>query len=228
MAVTTNIYGYIYDTEGQKITSGRIIVSLSQDFITIDGSKVAPFLVQSDLGTGGLIDFNLCPTSNNVSGSAYGQPYPKGVLYTFEFDPAPNDNSLPLVNKDGYWRELFDVPHISDTVEDNQISMGALVPAVYGLPVNNPTFASLTDARLLTPEQKATLTGGPANNADALHSHGVGGSYTNLLKIDEAPSAQTDYAQIYLMASGVTPNKQIIVYGKLENGSTYIIATGVV
>lgn len=229
MAITTNIYGYLYKSDGTKITTGNIIVSLSQDFTSIDGNKVAPFITTQSLSAEGLIDFDLFATVNNVSGSSYGAPYPTGVAYMFEFDPEPTNLSVALIRKNGYWRAQFIIPHISDTVASNQVGIGSLVPALSSAITYNPSYVSVTDPNLLTAEQKALLTDGISSNADDLHSHGaVSNTLVSLTKITSIPAPLTDYAYIYMTTTGTSPNKEIRVIGLLENGTEFLLASVVV
>jgi hypothetical protein len=49
VATLTNIYGYIYDAQGDKVRRGILRITLQQDMISVDGTKVAPFTVIAPL-----------------------------------------------------------------------------------------------------------------------------------------------------------------------------------
>lgn len=224
MSVTTRVYGYLYKADGTLITTGKMIISVLQDFISIDGYKIAPFLKTATLGAGGLLDVDLVATTNTLVGSVYGQPYPLGVVYQFEFDPSPSDTSIAVYRKDGYWKSLFAVPHVSDTTASNEIGLGALTPATTSSTTASATYVLTTDPRMLTLEQKIGLTDG--GNADDLHVHSIVNDNVIQLAAVTAPSTPSaGFCYIYATSSGITPNKTVTVWGKLENGSAFIIGS---
>jgi hypothetical protein len=51
MATLTQIVGYVYNAIGAKIKTGRLTLTLQQDIISVDGTKVAPVPVVIDLTT---------------------------------------------------------------------------------------------------------------------------------------------------------------------------------
>lgn len=225
MSITTRIYGYIYSPDGTKQTTGKLIVSLMYDFVSIDGYKIAPFLTTCTLnGTTGLIDFDLAATENEVAGSIYGQPYPLGVTYQFEFDPNPSDTSTPVYRKDGYWKALYSIPHVSDTVASNEVGFGALVQALSYDVTASASYVLTGDARMLTQEQKDGLTDG--GNADDLHVHTpLSSDYVTLGAVADPGVPPANSCYIYVSASGVSPNRVLSVLGVLDDDSTYIIGS---
>lgn len=225
-AITTNIYGYLYKSDGTKILTGNILISLTQDFLSIEGHKVAPFLKTASLSGTGLIDFDLFATANDVTNSIYGAPYPLGVAYTFEFDPAPLDQSIALMRKDGYWRGVFSIPHVSDTPGSNQVSIGALIPVTSAASVYSASYLSTSSTKLLTQEAKDILVGGVASNADALHIHNpITSTVITLQPVVTPPTATTDFAYIYMTTTGTTPSKVINLVALLEDDSEHILVT---
>lgn len=229
MAITTNITGYLYKSDGTKIITGNLIVSLTQDFISIQGDKVAPFIQVFSLSSLGLIDFDLYATSNSVSSTTYGQPYPTGLAYTFEFDPDPTNQAVALSRKNGYWRAMFDVPHVSDTLASNQIGVGALIPVSTSSVTYNPSYALASDSRMLLQSEKNILTGGVTSDAGSLHTHTTMADSIAVLSVVAAPSTPSaNQSIIYMTSSGVSPNKQLSLVGELEDGTEFIIATAVV
>jgi hypothetical protein len=208
MPTLTRIVGYIYNAIGSKVTSGRLTLTLQQDIISVDGTKVAPVPVEIDLdplpapsgvavfviGTAGsttysyrivavdndgnyttpstavttatgnatlngsnynyiswtavpgaasyrvygrtsgseqliattaLTEYNdtglapsgALPTVNTTGGYVYQQVYatvgasPSGVAYYVEYDPDPDDTSMPVNHKPGYWYNYWTVPN---------------------------------------------------------------------------------------------------------------------
>jgi hypothetical protein len=45
----TNIFGYLFDALGQRVKAGTISLTLQQDMVSVDGTKVAPFTVTAPL-----------------------------------------------------------------------------------------------------------------------------------------------------------------------------------
>lgn len=223
-SVTTRVYGYLYKADGTKITTGKMIISVLQDFISIDGYKIAPFIKSSTLSGTGLLDVDLVATSNAVPASIYGQPYPTGIVYQFEFDPSPSDTTIGITRKDGYWKALYSIPHVSDTDASNEIGLGALTPVTTTSVTASPTYVLTTDTRMLTQEQKDGLTDG--GNADDLHVHTpLSSDYVTLGAVADPGVPPANSCYIYVSASGVSPNRVLSVLGVLDDDSTYIIGS---
>jgi hypothetical protein len=49
MATLTRILGYLNDASGNPVKQGKLSLTLQQDMVSIDGTKVAPFTVSADL-----------------------------------------------------------------------------------------------------------------------------------------------------------------------------------
>ncbi len=123
MPTLTQIIGSLYDGEGNVVTQGKITMRLQQDIVSVDGTKVAPFVIEEDLSlVGGVFDKSVYAT---VGAS------PAGVAYFVEFDPDPTNTDLPPNQKDGYWSNYWAVPNTS------LISLGTFVSAHRGEPYNN-------------------------------------------------------------------------------------------
>lgn len=227
-AVTTRIRGHMYKPDGTKITTGKIIVSLTYDFISIDGYKIAPFLKVCTLDeTTGLIDFYLAATVNDLEGSIYGQPYPLGVSYQFEFDPNPSDATTPIYRKDGYWKALYTIPHISDDAYDNEVSFGALVQALSSEVTTSASFIPITDPRMLTQFQRDLLTHGEI--ADVLHTHTpLNNNLITLFAITDPGTPEENECYLFLTSVGTTPNCVITLWGRMEDNSTFIVGSTIV
>jgi hypothetical protein len=102
-ATLTNVQGSIYNASGTVITTGKMYITLQQDVISVDGTKVAPSTVTVDLSaTSGVINVNLYATQGAT---------PSGVYYLVEYDPTPTDTTKPMRLKDGYWRNYWSVPN---------------------------------------------------------------------------------------------------------------------
>lgn len=123
MATLTNIIGFLYTPQGAIITEGILHVTLQQDMISVDSTKVAPFTVSVDLSTtGGEVDIDVYATEGAT---------PAGLAYKAEFDPDPLDISKPIKNKDGYWRNYWAVPNAGS------VALGSFVTALRGIPAFN-------------------------------------------------------------------------------------------
>ena len=108
MPTLTNIQGSVYSSSGAVVTAGKLYITLQQDIISVDGTKVVPSTVTVDLAaTAGVINVSLYAT---VGAS------PAGVKYFIEYDPTPADLTVPRKQKDGYWRNYWAVPNTGAVV----------------------------------------------------------------------------------------------------------------
>lgn len=123
MPTLTRIFGNLFDAEGNTVNYGVLSMRLQQDIISVDGTKVAPFTVEHDFSTATLFDVDVYATIG---------AYPEGVAYFVEFDPDPDDTSRPASQKDGYWRNYWQVPNQSS------VALGTFVPALRGEPNYTP------------------------------------------------------------------------------------------
>lgn len=126
-----NISGYLYNAQGQVITTGILTLQLQQDMV-YNSQKVVPFTITVDLSTtSGLFDKTVFPT---VGAS------PAGIAYKLEYDPDPTDTEKPMKNKPGYFRNYIAVP------DQASLSLGAIVSALRGQPSANymPVGGSLS------------------------------------------------------------------------------------
>ncbi len=123
MATLTRIFGTLYDAEANPINQGVLSIRLQQDIISVDGTKVAPFTVSHDFSTATLFDVDVYATIG---------AYPEGVAYFAEFDPDPDDTSRPASQKDGYWRNYWQVP------DQSSVALGTFIPALRGEPNYTP------------------------------------------------------------------------------------------
>ncbi len=120
MATLTNVIGTLYDATGVPVSVGTVYITLQQDIISVDGTKVAPTTTQVNLAsTAGVIDVDLYAT---VGAS------PSGVAYFVEYDPDPSDLTKPRRNKTGYWSNYWAVPNTSS------VTLGSFAPALRGSP----------------------------------------------------------------------------------------------
>jgi hypothetical protein len=102
-ATLTNVQGSIFNASGTVITTGKLYITLQQDIISVDGTKVAPSTVTVDLSaTAGAINVSLYATQGAL---------PSGIYYLVEYDPTPTDITKPMRLKDGYWRNYWSVPN---------------------------------------------------------------------------------------------------------------------
>ena len=123
MATLTRIFGFLYNSAGQVITTGKITMQLQQDMVSVDGTKVAPFTITADLSTAaGFFEKYVYAT---VGAS------PAGLSYYVEFDPTPSDTTKPPSQKDGYWRNYWAVPNTAS------VPLGNFVSAHRGEPLSN-------------------------------------------------------------------------------------------
>lgn len=148
MPITTNVSGVLYKPDGTLIEEGKLFINLAQDFTAIDGTKVAPFTSEIVISTGGSTFFSVFATSNSVNGSAYSSPVPTGLTYTIEFDPDPNNTSLAISRKNGYWKNVVDIPHVSDTPANNNITISSLTPATTSSPSYGDPYVPINDPRV--------------------------------------------------------------------------------
>lgn len=128
MPTLTNVQGNIYSASGTVITTGKIYITLQQDIISVDGTKVAPSTVTVDLAvTSGTINVNLYATEGATPG---------GIYYLVEYDPTPTDTTKPMRLKDGYWRNYWSVPNTASVVSVGSFSpiqrRGEIVPPAVG------------------------------------------------------------------------------------------------
>ena len=116
MPTLTNIQGSVYSASGSVVTTGKLYITLQQDIISVDGTKVVPSTVTVDLAaTSGVININLYATTGAT---------PAGIKYFVEYDPTPTDLTVPRKQKDGYWRNYWDVPNTGSVV-----SVGSFPPS---------------------------------------------------------------------------------------------------
>lgn len=124
MPTLTRITGYLYNALGATVTTGKVRITAQQDFISVDGTKVAPFSITVDLSTtAGLVDVQLYATVGAT---------PSGLAYFVEFDPTPTDLSKPIKTKDGYWSNYWTVPNTGSV-----IPLGNFSNAIRGAPLSN-------------------------------------------------------------------------------------------
>jgi hypothetical protein len=159
MATLTRIQGYIYDATGTVRTVGELHITAQQDFISVDGTKVAPFTKTVDLSaSAGLVDVFLYATVGAT---------PSGLAYFVEFDPDPDDLTKPMRNKNGYWNNYWSV---ADTVVT--VPIGNFTTALRGSASQNymPTHGTVNtdaDAFFVGPAQANTTKRIIANQIDA-------------------------------------------------------------
>ena len=104
MPALTNVTGTLYTSSGAAITTGKLYITLPQDMVAGDGTKVIPSTVTVDLAaTSGAINVSLAPTSTAS---------PAGMYYFIEYDPAPSDTTKSRRQKDGYWWNWWNVPAV--------------------------------------------------------------------------------------------------------------------
>lgn len=121
MATLTNVIGTLYDAQGVALNVGKVYITLQQDIISVDGTKVAPTVVEVNLAsTAGVIDVDIYATIGAT---------PAGVAYLVEYDPTPADTSKPRSQKPGYWRNYWSVPNTAS------VTLGSFVPTLRGSPV---------------------------------------------------------------------------------------------
>jgi hypothetical protein len=117
-----NITGFLYNATGQVISTGSITLQLQQDMV-FNNQKVAPFTLTIDLSTtGGYVDWTVFPTVGAT---------PAGIMYKLEFDPDPLDETRPMKQKPGYFRNFINVP------DQASIALGAFTSALRGQPSGN-------------------------------------------------------------------------------------------
>lgn len=154
MATLTNINGYLYDATGVKVTHGVVSITLQQDMVSVDGTKVAPFTVTVNLATTvGLIDVSIYAT---VGAS------PAGLAYFVEYDPDPSDLTKPAMHKDGYWFNYWSVPDVAS------ISLGNFVSALRGQPSANYLPIGAVIIPSFTAQPAHLFFAGPTSGADAI------------------------------------------------------------
>ena len=95
MPALTTITGSLYDTAGQKRTSGVLRIR-PKTFVRNGSDLVSANPVQVVIPPSGNLSFGLVPSG--------------GVPYIVEFDPAPNDTLTPLALKPGYFKNEWLVP----------------------------------------------------------------------------------------------------------------------
>jgi hypothetical protein len=124
MPTLTRIFGNLFDAEGNTITSGVVSMRLQQSIISVDGTLVAPFIVEHDFSVASLFDVDVYATIG---------AYPEGVAYFVEYDPDPDDTSRPASQKDGYWRNYWEVANVAS------VALGTFLPALRGEPNFTPS-----------------------------------------------------------------------------------------
>jgi hypothetical protein len=123
MPTLTTLTGYLYNSKGVAITTGKLYLSLPQDMISVDGTKVVPMIVTVDLSaSAGLVNVGVYATVGAT---------PAGLAYRVEFDPTPTDISIPMKQKDGYWSNNWAVPNTAS------VAIGSFATALRGLPAYN-------------------------------------------------------------------------------------------
>jgi hypothetical protein len=134
MPTLTRIQGSIYDPLGAAITTGTISMSLQQDMISVDGTKVAPFTVSQDLSlVGGVFDKSVYATVGATPG---------GLAYLVEYDPDPADVSVPPHLKNGYWRNWWSVPNTTNVPIGNFVSAHRGDPYANYMPLGGTLVSS--------------------------------------------------------------------------------------
>lgn len=145
----TRITGYLYNALGQVITVGKLYVKLQQDIVSVDGTKVVPLTITTDLSeNGGLIDLTIYETVGAT---------PADVAYFVEFDPDPADTSKMPRSKDGYWSNYWVVPRVASIPLGNFVTASRKDPLVNFMPAGGAT--STTDHVLLGPVPSSTTKG---------------------------------------------------------------------
>ncbi len=213
MAVQTKITGTLTTPQGTALTSGTLIISLSESFTSIDGFFIAPFSISINVTNP--LDFYLTATRNTVESSIYTQIDPACAVYIIEYDP---DGSVtPMNMKSGYFKNKVYVPHISDTPEDNYINISDLLPYEYSNIVQGYGNINILDNNdgILSGDQKDTLTSG-LYNAGLLHTHiGIGDSFILLTKVSDPGEVLENRAKLYF-GSNVVGSRSAVAL-KLEN-----------
>src|ERR1044072_143742 len=123
MATLVRVFGNLFDAEGVTVTEGTLSLRLQQDIISVDGTRVVPFTVTHDFSVSSLFA---------VSGYATIGSFPGGVAYFVEYDPDPDDTTRPASQKDGYWRNYWQVP------DQVSVAIGTFIPALRGEPNFTP------------------------------------------------------------------------------------------
>jgi hypothetical protein len=124
MPTLTQVTGYLYNAQGTAIVTGTLYITLPQDMVSVDGTKVAPTTIEVDLAdtVAGLVDVDLYAT---VGAS------PADLAYYVEYDPDPADTTKPRSHKDGYWRNHWAVPNTAS------VTLGSFSTALRGTPTFN-------------------------------------------------------------------------------------------
>jgi hypothetical protein len=123
VASLVRLFGYIYDATGVVVSAGHLTLTLQQDIVSVDGTKVAPSTIVVDLAaTAGYVEVFVYATVGAT---------PAGISYLVEYDPDPADTTLPIASKDGYWRNYWAVPNTAS------VTIGSFVTALRGAPVAN-------------------------------------------------------------------------------------------
>jgi hypothetical protein len=193
MATLTRIYGYIYNSLGAVVTSGKVTMQLQQDMVSVDGTKVAPFTITQDLSaSAGFFEKFVYAT---VGAS------PNGLAYFVEYDPTPTDISKPASQKDGYWRNYWAVPNVTST------PIGNFVSAQRGEPLTN--YMPL-GGQLLDPELPDNIVLGlvASNSSKSVIANQAGGNnptlrYNGTTSVWDLSNDGTTYRQI-LTGTGTT------------------------
>lgn len=163
MPILTTVTGALYDISGNKLTSGELLISLADSFVSIDGNRLSPF--EKEYAVIGDISFSLFATENTVVGSSYTSLNPLGVRYLIEFDPLPLDTTVIKLRKRGYFRNSVSIPHVSDTALSNvyelwPVNANPVTTTITGA-VYNPSGTKLTTGSLIiTPTSDFTAIDG--------------------------------------------------------------------
>jgi hypothetical protein len=105
MATLTTIGGYLYDCRGTIIVTGTLYLAAQSDFISVDGTKVAPFTT--------VVNLSAMSPPGNIQVSLYATvgATPSGLAYYVYYDPDPLDTSQPARTKEGFWENYWSVPN---------------------------------------------------------------------------------------------------------------------
>jgi hypothetical protein len=123
MPTLTNVIGTLYNANGGVLNVGKLYINLQQDIISVDGTKVAPTVIEVDLvATSGVVNVNLYATIGAT---------PAGVSYRVQYDPDPADVTRPMHTKAGYWSNYWAVPNTAS------VSLGSFTPSLRGTPTAN-------------------------------------------------------------------------------------------
>lgn len=104
MLRTSTISGYVLGSNGSPVP-GRITVTLTTAFVSLDDYKIVPGISYYDSGTNGFFTFQLVPNQHTKT------------TYVITHDPSPSDNT-PLRFKSGVSTKSVKVPDYDISLED--------------------------------------------------------------------------------------------------------------